>query len=520
MNGVSMAALLGRGPIALVLLAAIVPRLAHVWAPIVGWHAWRQADTAAIARNFHRDGMNLLYPAVDWAGAGPGYVESEFPLFPYAVAGLYQLFGVQVVWGRILAILFSVAASLYLYRLCARYVDRWTAAFSAAAFSLFPINTYIGVAFMPEPLMLFASVAAIDHMDRWSRSGREHDRWLSALFLATAIAVKVPELFLGLPIAYLFWRRLGWRMFMQPGVWLYAATVLGLPALWYVHAHSLGQMTGLTFGIWDAGSGKWGNLDLLISPTFYSKLLFSRIIERHLVYAGFLLFVMGWVVLRRRRDLGTFKWWGAGAALYLLVAAKGNQVHDYYQLPVLLPLALWVGAGIAWALAPRRTTLARIAGGALVATFLALSLLRTQHFLEKEISSTYLLDFADMVQGVVSPEARVIAVDGSDPTMLYHADRKGWHAHAESITEDWVDARRLEGAAYLVALAESFERPDAIPNLEMLQRRYANRSTRSGFYIFDLASALDEGDARERVTIARDNPESFRGWQTTREAVE
>ena len=66
---------LGLGPILLVLLTAIIPRLPYVPVPIVGWHAWRQADTAAIARNFYRDGMNLLYPAIDWSGAGPGYVE-------------------------------------------------------------------------------------------------------------------------------------------------------------------------------------------------------------------------------------------------------------------------------------------------------------------------------------------------------------------------------------------------------------------------------------------------------------
>src|SRR5262245_64190848 len=130
---------LGRGALALVIAAAILPRLAHIGAPIGGHHAWRQADTAAIARNFFRGGMNLLLPAVDWSGAGPGYVESEFPLFPFLAAGLYRLFGLAVVWGRILAILFSVGAALYLARLCARYVDRRAAVLAAVALSLFPV---------------------------------------------------------------------------------------------------------------------------------------------------------------------------------------------------------------------------------------------------------------------------------------------------------------------------------------------------------------------------------------------
>ena len=149
-------AALGRGPLVLVVIAAVVPRLPHLGAAIVGWHSWRQADTAAIARNFYRGGMNLLYPAVDWSGAGRGYVESEFPLFPYLAAALYRVLGPDVVWGRALAIAFATGAALYLARLASRHVDRWSAACAAVAFSLFPLNTYIGAAFMAGSLMLLA----------------------------------------------------------------------------------------------------------------------------------------------------------------------------------------------------------------------------------------------------------------------------------------------------------------------------------------------------------------------------
>ena len=478
---------LGPATLLLVSIAAIVPRLAHIWAPISGWHAWRQADTAAIARNFYRGEMNILYPAVDWSGAGTGYVESEFQLFPFLVALIYQVFGLHVVFGRILAVLFSVGTALYLALLCARYTDRRTAGLAAGAFSLFPINSYIGAAFMPEPLMLFASVAAVYHMDRWSDMGPERDRWISALFLAVAIAVKLPEAFLGMPIAYLVWRRLGWRSITSLRVWLCALVALVPPALWYWHAHQLKEKTGLTFVIWEVGSDKWGNLDLLSSPKFYFDLLFARLMERHLTYAGALLLIIGCVLLRRRKDLGLFKWWTGGAVFYLLLVAKGNAVHDYYQLPVLLPLALGVGAGIAWATERGFKSPGRIVGRFLLAAFLVLSALRNLDLVEKVVdSSPGLLAIGAVAQEVVPPGELVVAVDDGDPTLLYHVDRRGWHASVGMLEEDWIEARRREGAAYLIAAADRFDRPETAPRLERLRERYPDRSTDRAFHFFEL----------------------------------
>ena len=73
----------------------VLLRLVQLWMPIVGVHSWRQADTAAMARHFALSDRPIWLPQIDWAGAAEGYVESEFPLFPFLVSRLYQLFGVQ-----------------------------------------------------------------------------------------------------------------------------------------------------------------------------------------------------------------------------------------------------------------------------------------------------------------------------------------------------------------------------------------------------------------------------------------
>jgi hypothetical protein len=51
--------------------------------------SWRETDIGGIARNFYREGMNLFYPRIDWRGDGPGYVEMEFPLYPWFLPAIW-----------------------------------------------------------------------------------------------------------------------------------------------------------------------------------------------------------------------------------------------------------------------------------------------------------------------------------------------------------------------------------------------------------------------------------------------
>jgi hypothetical protein len=52
-------------------------RSLDVWRPVDGRirESWRECDYAAVARNFYREGMDILYPRIDWRGDGPGYAE-------------------------------------------------------------------------------------------------------------------------------------------------------------------------------------------------------------------------------------------------------------------------------------------------------------------------------------------------------------------------------------------------------------------------------------------------------------
>ena len=63
-----------------ILLVGLGLRLPGLDEPLIDQQAWRQTDTAAIARNYYEEGYDLFYPRVDWRGATAGYVETNFPL--------------------------------------------------------------------------------------------------------------------------------------------------------------------------------------------------------------------------------------------------------------------------------------------------------------------------------------------------------------------------------------------------------------------------------------------------------
>jgi hypothetical protein len=51
--------------ILVILCLAFGLRLYKINNPIADWHSWRQADTAAVARNFDKFGFDILHPRYD-----------------------------------------------------------------------------------------------------------------------------------------------------------------------------------------------------------------------------------------------------------------------------------------------------------------------------------------------------------------------------------------------------------------------------------------------------------------------
>ena len=463
----------------IILTLGLVLRLIGLQEPLIDKQAWRQTDTAAIARNFYQEGYSLFYPRVDWRGSTSGHVEANFPLYPFAVSVLYSLAGGSYEWiGRFVAALCSTATAAFLYLLALRLGMRPRGALlGAMLYLLFPLSIYYGRTFMPEGLMLFLGVGALWAFARWIDSGGRWDFALAAFLAALSFLVKIPTLYLGFPLVALAWMRWGWRFVLKPSLWLYLVLVMVPAVLWYWHASMLFEETGLTFGIWNrSGYDKWDRT-LLFESHFYLTMA-ERFWYRVYTPIGLALVLGGLALLPNRRREWMLWVWMAGLLLYLFLVPEGNRKLHYYQLPFVPLGALLVGRVFEVLLGEdeaRRGGWTRIVRNwkpyqrvllvsAAVIGIAASSTWALRPYYEQPgnihdyYQSCYLA--GQILDAKLPPDAMLVigdvdenagALDRSQsPTFLYYCNRKGWQITPDEFASDRLDSLATAGADYFL----------------------------------------------------------------------
>ena len=459
-----------------IVVLGLVVRLFEVGEPLIDKQAWRQADTAAIARNYFEEGYELLWPRVDWRGATSGYVEMNFPLYPFLVSVLYGLWGeANDSLGRLLSSLFSVATSLVIFSFARRlFDDDFTALCAAFFFLFFPLNIYFGRVFMPEPLMLLLSVTALWLFHCWAASGRLVHAFGAALSAALCFLIKVPTLYLGFPLLAMALQRWGWRFILRPSLWLYAIAILVPAVLWYTHAADLFTETGLTFGIWNRyGYDKWDR-GVLFTVDFYRQVGW-RFFDSIYTPIGSIAVLLGlYACAKERRDWVLWGWL-CGLVLYVLIVPEGNRKLHYYQLPFVPIGALFAAQGVAWingkwsVISGNKFSLQRVlpisfctfglfaySAGALAPYYdqpnnihaYYESCHRAGQLIDSKLPSDALLVVGDLDENSGAP------FRAQSPTLLYYSHRKGWQITPEEFTSAHLDRLAAQGADFfLVAVA-------------------------------------------------------------------
>jgi hypothetical protein len=461
------------------LVVGLAMRLVGVDEPLIDQQAWRQADTAAIARNYFVEGYDLLRPRIDWRGASSGVVETNFPLFPYLVACLYGVAGAAYEpLARSLSALFSVLAAVPLYLLAGRLSPGpWLGRWAVAIYLILPLSWFFGSAVMPESLMILLSVTALWAFQRWLEVPCWPRFTLAVAAASLCFAVKIPTLYLGFPLVAMALAQHGWGFIRRSTMWLYLLLALLPAALWYWHAASLFDETGLTFGIFgNTGYDKWSH-DLLLTAAFWHT-MGSRFLFAILTPVGGLLAVAGIGGLWPRGRDSSPRWflyaWLFGLLLYLLLVPEGNRKLHYYQLPFVPLMALFAAAPLAALLGEEAMTgrmrdlLARV--GRRGRLWAAIALLGVVAASAHELSDyrqppTYdyyktCLAAGRMLDAKLPINARVLVGDIDDnksspfraqsPTLLYYMNRKGWQITLDEFDAVHLDSLEALGAGFFV----------------------------------------------------------------------
>ena len=463
-------------------------RLQYVTTPIAEAHTWRQITNADIARNFSERSLNIFYPQVSWGGPSDAYVGMEFPLLQWLGAFAFRLSDDPEPILRLIAITFSLTTIVGLYGLGTRLFGRPAGRAAAFLIAVSPSAVFFGRTFISDTPMLCFSVLAVWGFAAYVETASRRALTWGTIAAALACLVKIPAVIIFAPIAMLAFVARRWSAVREYPLLAAIGLAIGATAAWYWHADVLFHRTGLGQAIWHpsgaysadiaiaAGPMKtvshWATAHQLRDPEFYREMA-TRIWGLHLTPPGCVLALIGLVgfwrqpkpafaPLRRGRRLVVDAWL-ATVVLFILVSAEGNRYHEFHQLPLLPPAALYFGLAAGplfdWGWIRARTT--RVA--AATAAMIALAALGLHYFHRSGVvpmlfrpgALNYrIINAGRAIEGATGPDQLVMTVEyaqygANSPLLLYRAHRKGWSFDLHSVTPHVLQRLRVhEGARY------------------------------------------------------------------------
>jgi hypothetical protein len=484
-------------PLAGLFVLALAVRLIKISQPYVDSWSWRQTDVAMIAENFYLHGFNILYPQINWAGASPGYVGTEFQLVPFIASLLYIFFGVQDWIGRSVSVLFFAVSVPFFYFLVRKFLNETSSFVAAATYILAPLSIFSSRSFMPDMASLSFSIAGLYFFsESLEHRGDRKPLVAAAVAISLAICVKLPAIMVGLPLTYMAWQQDGAKILFRRDLWAFAVLSLVFPLAWYSHAYfiSISHSPHHMFG---SGGIAIENLNWYMTIGYQAVTSgLTPILSAAMVIAVF---------LPPRAKFGRlFHWWLLAILFFMFVAGRGHR-HPWYLLPAVAVAAGFVGEGCdALSRArPANSKSVTILAVIFLSYLFYLSLVYIKPLYEPWGMPSF---NAGTELNRIAPRHSLVAVaDGGDPTCLYYSKRKGWHFledfgspprdSQQAISE--LERLKNDGAGYLVFVRDTFWWLDVYKDFERyLSSRYRRVRDTEEYIIFDLTVAkVDSGGA-------------------------
>lgn len=406
--------------IILIITIAFFLRLYRLDFPLADWHSWRQADTASVTRHYVKNGVNLLHPRYDDfsdVASGrdnpEGYRFVEFPLYNSLHALLGKAFP-QIpleVSGRIISIFFSFVSLIFLFLLVKKYLGTQVAYWAAFFWAALPFNIYYSRVIIPEPMMIAFGLGALYFYDCWLEKNNGSILFC-ALFLALSLLIKPFSIFLFLPVIYLSFKKwhFNWRKW---GVLVVGLLLIFVPLLWWRI-----WMKNFPEGIPQSG-WLFNEAGIRFKGAFFYWIFAERIAKLILGYWGVLLFGLGLITARSKKEGWFFYYWLLGAGLYLFILASGNVRHDYYQTLIIPVICLFLAKGANWLYYKNKLLLL-----VTLAFMWSFSWFQIRDYFN--INNWKMIKAGQRADQILPKEAKVIAPYAGDTAFLYQTNRRGW----------------------------------------------------------------------------------------------
>lgn len=477
----------------IVIVLTILLRFYHFNAPVADWHSWRQVDTAAVLRNFITFGFDPLRPRYDdlsniQSGKDnpQGYRMVEFPVYQSIAFGLIQNFPKVTVEQalRLVSIFASAVTVGFLMLLVQRIAGSTASFFTGIVYAVLPYNVFYGRSILPEPVMIAFAVAAV----YFAVSGVEYKTRKTFIFLllssfsaALALLAKPYAAFLLLPAAWVICRYVYQssrnQRLLRIGILAVYVVFTIIPL--YLWRQWITQFPeGVPVSSWLFNEG-----NIRLKGAWFYWLFGERIGTLIFGHWGLVFVILGFFYKLKKTE-GIISGWMLGTAAYLVIIARGNVQHDYYQQLLVPLLALLSGLGITFILRYKATAL--VYRGLLVTVLLGFTLAFSWY----EVRGFFWINRPEIVAAGVEADtilpysAKVIAPYNGDTTFLYQIKRQGWPIGFE------IDDKIAKGATHYVTVSV-----DGDGETDDLTSRYTVLKRNQQFVIIDLTKPVATGSA-------------------------
>lgn len=412
----------------LILVLGFALRLYKINRPIGDWHSWRQADTAAVSRNFIKEGFNPLIPKYDDMSSQSNGIENpnryrfvEFPVYNSLVYIVWLFTGINETYARLLTVFISLGSITALYFLVRKFSNWQTAALASFFFATIPYNVFYSSTILPAPLMVFSLLALYLSFANFLENDKSY-LWFfaSILFAVTAILTWPFALFFMLPPVYLAFQKYGVSFVIKPKL-LILAVVSVLPFIaWKLWMSKFPEgIPGMDFILNRGG--------IRFKGAFFRWLVSERIGRLILTVTGFPLFVLGFLTRPSEKEKLFYLSILVSTLLYFSVFASGNVRHDYYQIPFMIIGSIYLAKGSLLFFKPPSAFNRFIA----FIAFIPLIILMYA-FGYYEIRGFYWINRGEIVEAgkaadkLLPKDAKVIASYANDTALLYQTNRHGY----------------------------------------------------------------------------------------------
>jgi 4-amino-4-deoxy-L-arabinose transferase-like glycosyltransferase len=426
--------------LSVIIIFSFIVRLYRFNNPIADWHSWRQADTSSVSRNFILHGFDVLHPMYDdisnvQSGKDNphGYRFVEFPLYNIFQGGLYILFHSLTLeeWGRMISIFSSLLSLIFLFLLGKKYGNTLVGFASAIFFGCIPYNIYYSRTILPDPSMVMTILGGIYFFSLWIDETKIFKKNIffiaSVIFTSSSFLLKPYALFFTLPFLWIVWKKWQWGFLKHALLWLFMIVTITPLILWRFWIIQFPE--GIPANMWLFNGG-----NIRFTGAYFYWIFAERISKLLLGYWGITI-VFGGLISFNKKNFGFFLSFLFSSLVYLIVIARGNVQHDYYQILIIPTFALFFGLGLDFFLSAKdknKLILYGLLGIVSIFSFIFGWYQVRDYF---NINNYAIVTAGNAVSKLTPTDAKIIAPYNGDTSLLYQTQRKGWPSFEKSLLE-------------------------------------------------------------------------------------